>query len=97
MDKERAVAAMPVISMFLGILVRMNWKDAAQHKEPHFHASYGEFSAVFGLDGEVIAGEFPSKQRAYVKAWALLHEDELAADWKLAVGGEDVFRIDPLK
>jgi len=49
------------------------------------------------LDGEIIAGEFPSKQRAYVKAWALLHEDELAADWKLAVGGEDVFRIDPLK
>ena len=88
---------MPVISMFLGILVRMQWKDVSQHSEPHFHAAYGEFEASFGLDGELIAGDFPSKQRAYVKAWALLHEDELAADWKLAVNGEEVFRIDPLK
>jgi len=88
---------MPVISMFLGILIRMNWKDVSQHNAPHFHASYGDFDAVFSLDGEHIKGDFPPKQRAFIKAWALLHEDELTADWKLAVGGEEVFRIDPLK
>ena len=33
----------------------------------------------------------------FIKAWALLHEEELNADWKLAVNGEEIFRIDPLK
>jgi hypothetical protein len=83
--------------MFLGIVIRMNWKDISQHKLPHFHAEYSGSDAVFGLDGEIISGDFPPKQRAYVKAWALLHEDELAANWKLAVNGEEVFRIEPLK
>ncbi len=88
---------MPTLSMFLGILIKMNWKDIKQHNMPHFHASYGEHNAVFSLDGELISGDFPKRQRAFIKAWALLHEDELAANWKLAVDGEETFRIDPLK
>ena len=88
---------MPTISMFLGILIKMNWKDMGQHSSPHFHAFYGDYEAVFGLDGEIIAGSFPRKQSAYVKAWSLLHEDELAANWKLALNGEATFRIDPLR
>ncbi len=88
---------MPTISMFYGILIRMYWQDNDRHKLPHFHAFYGENEAVFGFDGDVIAGEFPKKQAAFVKAWALLHEDELAANWKLAENGEETFRIDPLK
>lgn len=83
--------------MFLGILVKMNWKDTGQHKLPHFHAFYAEHEASFGLDGEIIAGSFPKKQAAFVKAWALLHEDELLANWKLALDGEEIFRIEPLK
>jgi len=88
---------MPTLSMFLGILIKMNWMDTGQHKLPHFHAFYGDYEAVFGLDGELIAGEFPRKQSAFVRAWALLHEDELAANWKLAVNGEVTFRIEPLR
>ena len=88
---------MPTISMFFGIIIKMNWKDTGQHKSPHFHAFYGDFEAVFSLDGEIIAGEFPRKQCTFVKAWALLHEDELAANWKLAVNGELTFRIEPLR
>jgi hypothetical protein len=83
--------------MFLGILIKMNWRDVGQHHQPHFHAYYGEYEAVFGLDGEIITGDFPKKQSAFVKAWALLHEDDLRADWKLALDGEEVFRIEPLK
>jgi hypothetical protein len=82
--------------MFYGILIRLNWKDTGQHNKPHFHAYYGEFEASFDLEGELIAGEFPRKQTALVKAWALLHADELSADWKLALNGEEVFRIAPL-
>ena len=88
---------MPTISMFLGILIKMNWKDTGQHKAPHFHAYYGEYEAVFNLMGEIITGEFPGKQAAFVKAWTLLHEEELKADWRLAVNGEEVFKIEPLR
>ena len=88
---------MPTISMFLGILIKMNWKDVGKHHESHFHAYYGDDEAVFNLTGELIAGDFPTKQAAFVRAWALLHEDELKANWKLAVVGEETFRIEPLR
>ena len=88
---------MPTLSMFYGILIKMNWNDTGRHKLPHFHAFYGDYEAVFGIDGEVISGKFPGKQGAFVKAWALLHEDDLKANWQLALNGEETFRIDPLK
>lgn len=88
---------MPTISMFYGILIKMNWKDNGQHNLPHFHAYYGEFEASFDFNGEILSGEFPNRQSAFVKAWALLHKDELDANWKLALEGEQTFRISPLK
>ena len=88
---------MPTLSMFYGILVKMNWKDTGQHSEPHFHAYYGDAEAVFRLNGELLAGSFPQRQSAFIKAWALLHEDELSANWRLAANGEQTFRIAPLR
>lgn len=88
---------MPTLSMFQGILIKMNWMDKGQHNQPHFHAIYQDFEASFALDGEIIAGKMPHKQYIYIKAWALLHEEELRANWRLATAGEDTFRIDPLK
>ena len=88
---------MPTISKFFGITIRMSFKDEGQHNLPHFHASYGDSLAVFGLDGEIIKGDFPPRQSAFIKAWALLHEEALAANWELAVNGEETFRIDPLQ
>jgi hypothetical protein len=32
-----------------------------------------------------------------VQAWIEIHRDELEADWLLAVNGEAVFKIEPLK
>jgi len=75
----------------------MNWNDIGQHNRPHFHAYYAEHEASFSLEGEIIAGGFPAKQAALVRAWSLLHNEELAANWTLASNGEDVFRIDPLR
>jgi len=83
--------------MFLGILIKMNWKDIGQHNEPHFHAYYAEYEAVFNLHGQLLVGTFPRKQHSYVTAWTYLHEDELAANWRLAVNGEETFRIEPLR
>ncbi len=88
---------MPTLSMFFGIIIRMYWSDTDRHKSPHFHAFYGDDEAVFTLDGELLAGRFPKKQTALVKAWALLHEEDLAANWSLSKQGEETFRIDPLR
>jgi len=83
--------------MFFGILIRMYFGDIGVHNTPHFHAVYGEYEAVFDLVGDLIEGEFPMKQQAFVKAWALIHEEELRANWELAVNREPTFKIDPLK
>ena len=64
---------------------------------PHFHAYYGDNEAVFTLEGDLISGSFPHKQAALVKAWSLLHEEELLANWQLAFRQEETYRIDPLK
>jgi hypothetical protein len=32
-----------------------------------------------------------------VQAWIEIHQDELMVDWELAVNGQQVFKIDPLK
>lgn len=32
-----------------------------------------------------------------VEAWIELHRDELMADWTLAVNGQPVFKIEPLR
>lgn len=32
-----------------------------------------------------------------VQAWIEIHREDLLVDWRLAVAGEPVFKIDPLK
>lgn len=89
---------MPTISMFYGILIQMYFYDDKRHNAPHIHAEYGEHHASIAiLDGAVLAGSFPASKMKLVQAWIEIHRDELLADWKLAVAGETVFKIDPLK
>jgi hypothetical protein len=89
---------MPTISMFYGIIIYMYFFDDKRHHAPHVHAEYAEHTAVLSIeDGEVLDGSLPKKQLKMVQAWVAIHEDELLADWKLAIQGEEIFRIDPLK
>lgn len=89
---------MPLISSFYGVLVYLYWLDTRQHHLPHIHAMYAGDEAVFGIEsGEVIDGNLPRRQTRLVQAWIELRRDELMADWSLAVKGEPVFPIDPLK
>jgi hypothetical protein len=89
---------MPVISMFYGIIISMYYLDTKQHNLPHIHVSYSDYSAVFGLpNGELLEGELPNNKTKLVLAWIELRQEELMADWQLAVTGNKVFRIDPLK
>jgi hypothetical protein len=89
---------MPVISMFFGIIVRMFFMDNKEHHLPHIHVEYAEFEAVINIaDGNLIAGNFPAGKLKLVQAWIEIHKDELMADWKLAVTGQPVFKIDALR
>ena len=88
---------MPTVSMFYGIIISMYWEKSGQHHTPHFHARYGEDKAEFNFDGEIIAGPLPSKQASIVKAWTLIHQDELKANWQLLMNDETPYKIDPIK
>jgi len=89
---------MPILSMFYGIVIRMYFLDDKQHHAPHIHAEYGDKRAVFSIsEGRVLAGEMPSGKTRLVQAWIEIHRDELLANWRLAVNGEEVFKIEPLK
>ena len=89
---------MPLISSFYGVLIYLYWLDTRQHHLPHIHAMYAGDEAVFGIsEGDMIDGYLPRRQTRMVQAWIEIHRDELMADWALAVKGQPVFRIDPLK
>ena len=90
--------AMPLISSFYGVLIYLYWLDTRQHHLPHIHAMYAGDEAVFGIEsGELLDGKMPRRQTRMVQAWLEIHHDELVADWSLAVKGQPVFAIDPLK
>ena len=89
---------MPILSMFYGIVIRMYFYDDRQHHSPHVHAEYAGEQAVFGIDdGEMLSGSLPSRKARLVQAWIEIHREELMANWQLAVNGEEVFKIEPLK
>jgi len=88
---------MPIISSFYGIVIRMYFNDNERHHLPHFHAKYGDMSASFDFEGNIIAGEFPIKQTKYVVAWADIHKDELVALWDIMQTDEEYFKIKGLE
>ncbi len=88
---------MPTICMFYGIIIRM-FCAPKEHNPPHFHAYYGECRGVIDINTcELVEGNLPKKQLKLVLAWAELRQEELLANWTLAMNGELPFNIDPLK
>ena len=89
---------MPTISMFYGILILMYFYDNKKHNIPHIHAEYGDYQATIAIeDGTLLGGSLPSAKMKLVQAWIEIHRDELMADWKLAVLGEPLFKIELLR
>jgi len=84
--------------MFYGIIVLMYYFDNRQHQQPHIHVQYSDEEAVISIpDGEIIEGSLRKAKLKLVQAWVELHRDELMADWTLAVNGQPIFKIDPLR
>ena len=89
---------MPTISMFYGLIVRMYFFDDQRHSYPHIHVYYQDFSAVIKIpEGELLEGELPQAKLKLIKAWVELRKEELLADWSLALQGEALFKIEPLR
>ena len=72
-------------------------EDGGKHNLPHIHAEYGEYEAVFDLDGNKIEGDLPKKKIRMVQTWIDIHQEDLMANWKLITNGQQVFRIPPLQ
>ena len=86
---------MPTISMFFGLLVKMNYRE---HNPPHIHVEYNEHRASYAInDGTRMAGELPVAQERMILAWMEIHREELLANWKLSEQREELFRIEPLR
>jgi hypothetical protein len=52
-DRRRYTHSVPVISVFLGIVIRMFYQE---HVPPHFHAEHQGHQASFDFTGKVLAG-----------------------------------------
>ena len=85
---------MPEISRFLGIVIRMYYRD---HAPPHFHAEYGEYEVTVEIDRGIVSGRFPRRALSAVLDWYGLNKCALAENWELARREQPLNRIDPLE
>ncbi len=89
---------MPEIARFFGIIVRMFAEVGAPHHNPHFHAYYQNYVAVYSIDTiDLISGSLPRKQQRLVEAWTELHQGELLENWERLQSGQLPYKIAPLK
>jgi hypothetical protein len=86
---------MPTISFFLGISIRIYYRD---HPPPHFHAYYQEHEARIAIDSlEILSGYLPRRALALVVEWAELHRRELEANWVCAERRMPLSDVEPLE
>ena len=85
---------MPEISRFFGIVISMYFND---HWPPHFHARYGDADAVIDIENlTYLRGWLPGRAMELVGEWAMIHHDELMANWARARERKPLVKIEPL-
>ena len=88
---------MPALSMFFGLVIYMYAQDNKKHHIPHIHVEYQDNEAIFSIpDGKILEGKLPSKKSQLVKAWIIINQEDLMANWNLAIKGSALFKIKPL-
>lgn len=88
---------MPVISSFYGIIVRMYKEKNTKHNLPHIHAEYNGEYVTIDFKGNVLEGKIPNKKMQLLKAWIVIHEDELNANWNMLLNDSCFMKIKPLE
>jgi hypothetical protein len=74
---------MPEISRFLGIIIKMYFKD---HNPPHFHVTYEKYEASINInDFSIISENLPQRIYLLVIEWALIHKIELLDNWNKTI------------
>jgi hypothetical protein len=54
--------------------------------------------AVYQIpEGFLMEGSLPKNKEKLIQAWIEIHKEDLMANWQLAVTGNNIFKIDPLK
>ncbi len=86
---------MPRVSFFYEIGIWMYFNEGV-HSRPHFHARYSRYEASIDFDGEVIIGSLPPRALRLVRDWTRLHHAELEANWRRAIDGVQLEKVDPL-
>jgi len=85
---------MPVISTFLGIVVRVYHDD---HNPPHVHVQYGEFEAIVEIaTGRMLSGRLPPRVKRLVLEWLQLRRAAVKRAWTLARKHRTPPRVRPL-
>lgn len=85
---------MPIVSVFLGITVRMYFAD---HPPPHVHVAYQGFEAIVSIDdGSVIAGALPPRVRRLTAEWLERRRGAIMRNWRRAEALEPLERIEGL-
>ncbi|MCL1920991.1 MAG: DUF4160 domain-containing protein [Kiritimatiellaeota bacterium] len=85
---------MPVISMFYGISIYINFSE---HNPPHFHAWHAGRKGTFSIKtGELLNGEMSQRDTKLIAAWAELYRKELMLNWNIARKHGVLIPIKPL-
>lgn len=79
------------VARFYGIVIKVFFGD---HSPPHFHAIYGEYNALVGIESlEMIEGDLPSRAQKLVLEWATLYQQDLLQMWNT----QEFRKLPPLK
>ena len=88
---------MPLISQFYGILIYLYKEIGGHHNQPHIHIKYNEYEMSMTLEGKILNGDIPNKQKKIVEAWRIVHEDELKAAWYAYNNDGEIVKIKGLE
>jgi len=85
------------LARFEDIRIKMYPMDTQKHKEPHFHViiTDGNKASISIANGKILEVKLSNRQKDLIKAWILIHKEELWDRWNKAVAGELIEKIEP--
>lgn len=85
------------LTRFDDIRIKMYPRDTQKHKEPHFHVilNNGERCSIAISNGRILEGKLTKRQRELIKAWLIIHKEDVWDRWNHAVAGEYIEKIEP--
>jgi hypothetical protein len=63
----------------------------------YYYKDYRFKGPITSLNNVLLEGILPINKKGMVEAWIEIHKEDLLADWELAIEGNTLFNIEPLK